>query len=133
MFDVGPEVDRLDKLTEAIIGGAIAVHRVLGPGLLESAYEKCLSLELAQAGIGFQRQEPLPIIYKGVRLDCGYRIDLVVERSIIVEIKAVERLMPVHEAQLLSYLKLADKRVGLLMNFHVPVLKNGLRRIVNNF
>ena len=88
---------------------------------------------MAQAGIGFQRQESLPIIYKVVSLDCGYRIDLVVERSIIVEIEAVERLMPVHEAQLLSNLKLADKRVDLLTNFHVPVLKNGLRRIVNNF
>jgi GxxExxY protein len=122
----------LDKITEQIIGAAISVHRGLGPGLLESAYEECLCYELAQIGMAFERQVPLPVVYKGVKLDCGYKIDLVVENEVIVEIKAVERLIPVHDAQLLSYLKLDNKRIGLLMNFHVPVLKNGLKRIVNN-
>lgn len=133
MFDVDPETERLDKLTEKIIGCAIAVHRALGPGLLESAYEECVCFELNQAGIKFERQVPLPVAYKSVKLDCGYRMDVVVDSSVILEIKAVERIIPVHEAQLLSYLKLHNKRVGLLMNFHVPVLKNGLKRIVNSF
>lgn len=133
MFDVTPETQRLDLLTEKIIGCAIAVHRVLGPGLLESVYEECICFELSLAGLRFERQVPLPVVYKDVKLDCGYRMDIVVEDSVIVEIKAVERLIPVYEAQLLSYLKLANKRVGLLMNFHVPVLKSGLKRIVNNF
>ncbi|CAN5370557.1 GxxExxY protein [soil metagenome] len=133
MFDVDNEHHKLDKLTEQIIGGAISVHRILGPGSLESAYEECLCFELNQSKLHLERQVPLPVVYKDVRLDCGYRMDLVVENSVIVEIKAVERIIPVHEAQLLSYLKLADKRVGLLINFHVPVLKNGLKRIVNNF
>lgn len=127
--------DRLEfnKITEVVIGSAIAVHRVLGPGLLESAYEECLCYELAQACVNFQRQVPLPVKYKGVQLDCGYRMDLVVEDLVIVEIKAIERVLPVHEAQLLSYLKLYNKRVGLLLNFHVPILKQGLKRIVNEF
>lgn len=104
----------------------------VSPGLLESAHEECLCYELTQAELAFVRQVPLPVIYKGVKLDCGYRMDLVVENLVIVELKAVERVLPVHEAQLLSYLKLHNKRVGLLLNFHVPVLKNGLKRIVNN-
>lgn len=133
MFDIDPEQERLDKLTEKIIGAAIAVHRVLGPGLLESAYEECLCYELSQLGLSFERQVALPVRYKDVKLDCGYRMDIVVEGSVIIEIKAVERLIPVHDAQLLSYLKLAHIRVGLLLNFHVPVLKNGLKRIVNHF
>lgn len=133
MFDVAPEAQRLDLLTEKIIGCAIAVHRVLGPGLLESAYEECICFELSQAGLRFERQVPLPVVYKDVKLDCGYRMDIVVEDAVKVEIKAVERLIPVYEAQLISYLKLANKRVGLLMNFHVPVLKSGLKRLVNNF
>jgi GxxExxY protein len=133
MFDENPEKQRLDAITDKIIGAAISVHRVLGPGLLESAYEECLCFELSQMGLKFQRQVPLPVQYKDVTLDCGYRIDIVVENSVIIEIKAVERLIPVHEAQLLSYLKLSKLRVGLLMNFHVPVLKSGLKRIVNNF
>ena len=133
MFDVDPEHPKFDRLTEQIIGSAISVHRILGPGLLESAYEECLCFELSQSKLRFERQVPLPVVYKDVRLDCGYRMDLVVENMVIIEIKAVERIIPVHEAQLLSYLKLADKRVGLLINFHVPVLKNGLKRIVNNF
>jgi len=125
--------DRLDQLSRRIIGAAIEVHRHLGPGLLESAYEVCLSYELKQLGLRFDSQKPLPIVYKDVHLDCGYRLDLIVEDEIIVEIKAVEQLLPIHEAQLLSYLRIANKRVGLLMNFHVPVLKNGLKRIVNEF
>lgn len=125
------ETQRLNQITEKIIGCAIEVHRSLGPGLLESAYEECLCYELSQIGLKFQRQVPLPVIYKGVKLDCGYRMDLVVDNLVIVEIKAVERIIPVHEAQLLSYLKLANKPIGLLMNFHVSVLKNGLKRIRN--
>lgn len=133
MFDVDPMADRLNSITEKIIGCAISVHRGLGPGLLESAYEECLCYELSQIGLRFMRQVPLPVTYKDVKLDCGYRMEIVVEDSVIVEIKAVERIIPVFEAQLLSYLKLSGIRVGLLMNFHVPVLKSGLKRLVNNF
>lgn len=125
--------DRLDQLSRRIIGAAIEVHRHLGPGLLESAYEVCLAYELKQLGFRIEEQKPLPVVYKGIKLDCGYRLDLIVEDEVIVEIKAVEGLLPIHEAQLLSYLRIANKRVGLLMNFHVPVLKNGLKRIVNDF
>jgi GxxExxY protein len=127
------EKDRLDAITRRIIGAAIEVHRRLGPGLLESAYEACLAYELQQLGMKVERQKPLPVLYKEVKLDCGYRMDLVVEDEIVVEIKAVERLVPIHEAQLLSYLRLTNKRVGLLMNFHVRLLKNGVKRIVNEF
>ena len=122
-----------DKITEKIIGCAIEVHKVLGPGLLESAYEECLCYEISQLSLNFERQVDLPVVYKGVQLDCGYRMDLVVEDLVVVEIKAVERLLAIHEAQLLSYLKLYNKSVGLLLNFHSSVLKNGLKRIVNNF
>jgi GxxExxY protein len=127
------ENDRLDQISHRIIGAAIEVHRHLGPGLLESAYQSCLAFELKQLGVKLEEQKPLPVVYKQVKLDCGYRLDLVVEDEIIVEIKAIEKLLPIHEAQLLSYLRLAKKRVGLLMNFHVPVLKSGLKRIVNEF
>jgi GxxExxY protein len=127
------ENDRLDEISCRIIGAAIEVHRHLGSGLLESAYQSCLAFELKQLGLKVNEQRPLPVIYKQVELDCGYRIDLVVEDEIIVEIKAVEKLLPIHEAQLLSYLRLAKKKVGLLMNFHVPVIKNGVKRIVNEF
>ena len=127
------ENDRLDQISRCIIGAAIEVHRHLGPGLLESAYQSCLLFELKQLGLKVEEQKPLPVVYKQVRLDCGYRLDIVVEDEIIVEIKAIEKLLPIHDAQLLSYLRLAKKRVGLLMNFHVPVLKNGLKRIVNEF
>ena len=133
MFDVDPERQRLDSITEKIIGAAISVHRELGPGLLESAYEECLCFELSQLQIDFERQVPLPVHYKEIRLDCGYRMDIVVEHRVVVELKAVERIIPVHEAQLLSYLKLAGLKVGLLLNFHTPVLKSGLKRIVNNY
>ncbi len=122
---------RFNNLTEKVIGCAIEVHRAIGPGLLESAYEECLCYELSQAGIRFERQVPLPVIYKGVKLDCGYKMDIVVENLIILEIKAVERLIPVYEAQLLSYLKLYDKRLSLLLNFHVSLLRDGIKRIVN--
>jgi GxxExxY protein len=118
-----------DPLTERIIGFAIEVHRHLGPGLLESAYEECLCHELEQAAMVFRRQVPLPIVYKSVRLDCGYRLDVVVENRVIVELKAVERLMPIHEAQVITYLKLSGIPTGLLLNFNTPVLKDGVRRL----
>ncbi len=127
------EIDRLDQISRRIIGAAIEVHRHLGPGLLESAYQSCLVFELRQLGFRVEEQKPLPVTYKEVQLDCRYRLDLVVEDEIIVEVKATEKLLPIHEAQLLSYLRLAHKKVGLLMNFHVPVLKDGLKRIVNEF
>jgi len=127
------EIDRLDQISRRIIGAAIEVHRHLGPGLLESAYQACLMFELKKLGFKVEEQKPLPIVYKEVNLDCGYRLDLVVEDEIIVEVNAIEGLLPIHEAQLLSYLRLAHKKVGLLINFHVPVLKSGLKRIVNEF
>ena len=114
--------ESLDEITRRIIGAAIEVHRHLGPGLLESAHESCLVFELKRLGLKLEEQKPLPVIYKDVKLECGYRMDLVVENEIIIEIKAVEKLLPIHEAQLLSYLRLANKKVGLLMNFHVAVL-----------
>lgn len=119
-----------DPLTERVIGLAIAVHRSLGPGLLESAYEECFCLELREAGIQFARQMPLPVLYKGIRLDCGYRLDVVLDHDLIVEIKAVERLLPIHEAQILTYLRLSSIRTGLLINFNTVVLEDGLRRFV---
>ena len=127
------ETRRENRITESIIGAAIEVHRALGPGLLESAYEECLCHELSLGGIPFRRQVDLPVRYKGVKLDCGYRIDLVVDDLVIVELKTVEALLPIHEAQLLTYLKLRGLSVGLLVNFNVPVLKDGLKRIVHNF
>jgi GxxExxY protein len=117
-------------LGERVIGLSIDVHRHLGPGLLESAYEECLCFELKQAGIGYQRQVALPIVYKDVRLDCGYRMDIVVRNELIIEIKAVDRILPVHEAQMLTYLRLSRLRAGLLLNFNNVVLKDGLRRFV---
>jgi GxxExxY protein len=122
--------DLRDKLTDQVIGFAIEVHRALGPGLLESAYEECLCFELKSHGLSFARQLPLPVVYKSVRLDCGYRIDLVVENAVIIELKTAERILPVHEAQLLTYLKLSGLRVGLLLNFHSALLKDGIRRMV---
>jgi GxxExxY protein len=115
----------LEPLAEKVIGAAIEVHRTLGPGLLESAYEECLCHELHLRDIAFQRQVPLPVKYKNVSLDCGYRIDLIVEDAIILELKCIEHILPVHEAQLLTYLKLASKRVGLILNFHVAQLVRG--------
>ncbi|MGE3175097.1 MAG: GxxExxY protein [Planctomycetota bacterium] len=119
-----------DGLTEAIIGAAIAVHRELGPGLLESAYEACLTFELEARGLGVERQRDLPVVYKGVRIDCGYRIDLLVADEVLVELKTVGQLREVHEAQVLSYLKLSGCRVALLISFNVPVLHEGIRRFV---
>jgi GxxExxY protein len=124
---------RRENVTEKIIAAAIEVHRHLGPGLLESAYEECLCYELARAGLRFERQVPLPVHYKGLRLDCAYRLDLVVEDSVILEIKAIDELLPIHKAQLLTYLKASGKHVGLLINFNVAVLKNGIKRLVNDF
>jgi GxxExxY protein len=125
--------EEYNRLTEQIIGAAIEVHRELGPGLLESAYEACLEFELRQRGLLVERQRKLPIVYKGIRIQCGYRLDLVVEQLIILELKAVERVERIHEAQLLSYLKLFGCCLGLLLNFNVEVMKQGIRRRVLNF
>ena len=122
----------VNQVSGAIVNAAMKVHSALGPGLLESAYEACLLHELRQLGMKAQAQVSLPVAYDGVKIDVGYRIDLLVEDAVIVELKAVETLLPIHEAQLLSYLKLSGKRVGLLINFNVPHLKNGIRRMVNN-
>jgi GxxExxY protein len=120
----------LNDLSGKVIGLCMEIHRELGPGLLESTYEECLAFELAQAGLGFARQRALPVRYKEVQLDCGYRLDFVVEGVLIVELKAVTELLPIHEAQLLTYLKLDQKALGLLINFNVPVLKQGIKRVV---
>ncbi|MBX7072637.1 MAG: GxxExxY protein [Pirellulales bacterium] len=124
---------REDRITGDIIGAAIEVHRELGPGLLESAYEQCLCHELSLRQLHFERQVSLPVAYKGVRLDCGYRMDIVVENAIVVELKTVDKLLSIHDAQLLTYLKLSGHLLGLLLNFHAPVLKDGLKRIANNY
>jgi len=121
-----------DILSYQIIGAAIEVHRHLGPGLLESAYEECLCHELQERNITFKRQVALPVHYKDVKLDCGYRLDIVVDNLVILELKAVEKLLPIHDAQLLTYLKLANLRLGMLINFNTTVLKTGIKRIVNN-
>jgi GxxExxY protein len=122
----------INEITETIIGSAIAVHKSLGPGLLESAYEACLAFELADRGLSVEQQKALPVVYRDVKLDCGYRLDFLVEEKIIIELKAIDRLLPIHSAQLLSYLKLSECKVGLLINFNVKILKNGLRRIIND-
>ena len=127
------KAERLNRITETIIGSAIAVHKALGPGLLESAYEACLVYELLQRGLTVSQQKPLPVVYREITLECGYRLDLLVEEQVIVEIKSVEALLPVHKAQLMSYLKLSNLPVGLLINFNVAVLKSGIIRVVNNF
>jgi GxxExxY protein len=119
-----------DPVSNKVIGLAIEVHKHLGPGLLESAYEECLAFELRQHGITFERQVPLPVLYKGIQLDCAYRMDLVVERYLIVEIKTVEQLLPIQQAQLLTYLKLSNLRFGLLLNFNVALLRDGIKRMV---
>jgi GxxExxY protein len=119
-----------DLLKEKIIGLAIGVHRHLGPGLLESVYEECLCYEFGQNSIAFRRQVSLPVVYKAVRLDCGYRMDIVVEGKVVLEVKTVERLMPIHDAQVLTYLKLRGIPVGLLLNFHSAVVKDGIRRLM---
>ena len=119
-----------DPLSEKVIGAAIEVHRNLGPGLLESAYEECLCYELNKTGIAFQRQTEIPINYKGDNIDCGYRADLVIEGDLLVELKAVDKLLPIHQAQVLTYLKLSGIRTGLLINFNTMVLKDGIKRLV---
>jgi GxxExxY protein len=119
-----------EELTSQIIGGAIEVHRELGPGLLESAYEECSCHELSVRKIPFRRQVPFPVYYKAVRLDCGYRADLIVDNRVVVELKAIESLTDLHKAQLLTYLRIAGLKVGLLFNFNTEVLKNGLVRLV---
>jgi GxxExxY protein len=123
----------INDLTESIIGAAIEVHRELGPGLLESAYHQCLCHELTLRGLLWRSQVPLPVEYKSVRLDCGYSMDLVVEQQVVVELKTVEKLIPVHEAQMITYLKLSKLSVGLLVNFYTQVLRNGIKRFVNEF
>jgi GxxExxY protein len=125
--------ERLNEITELIIGAAMDVHTALGPGLLESAYEACLEFELTQRGLAVERQKTLPITYRGLKLDAGYRLDLLVEEEVIVEVKAVDTLAPIHGAQLLSYLRLSGCRLGLLLNFHVERLKDGIQRVVNDF
>jgi len=119
----------LNELTGKVIGACIEIHRELGPGLLESAYEECLAYELSKAGLGFEPQRALPVRYKEVQLDCGYRLDRVIEGVLIVELKAVTELHPIHEAQLLTYLKLDKKSLGMLINFNVPTLKQGVKRV----
>ncbi len=130
MLPSTPPSQQRDPLTEQVIGAAIEVHRGLGPGLLESAYEACLCYELGQRGLVFHRQVALPVVYKTVQLDCGYRIDLLVQERLIVELKTVEHLLPIHMAQLLTYMKLRGVSTGLLLNFNVPLLKDGIKRMV---
>jgi GxxExxY protein len=127
------ERERLNQLSNVIIGAALRVHDELGPGMLESAYEACLMFELVDRGLRVEREKPLPLVYRGYRLDCGYRLDLLVEGAIIVEVKAIERLERVHSAQLLSYLRQLKLKLGLLFNFNVKWLQDGIKRVVNAF
>jgi GxxExxY protein len=123
----------LNKLSNIIIGAAIEVHKILGPGLLESAYEECLCKEFILRNLSIERQKPLPLEYKGEKLDCGYRLDVVIEQAIIVELKSCKEIEPIHKAQLLTYLKLSKLSLGLLFNFNVPLMRDGVVRIVNEF
>jgi len=120
----------VNEITKTVIGAAIEVHRHLGPGLLESAYEECLCRELKLRNMAYDRQVALPVIYKGIQLDCGYRIDLLVKNELVVELKSVDQLLPIHEAQLLTYLRLGGWKIGLILNFNVPILKHGIKRLV---
>jgi GxxExxY protein len=129
----GAEGVKLNAVTDKIIGAAIEVHRTLGPGLLESAYESCLAHEFSLEKLEYARQVPLPVIYKPLPVDCGYRLDFLVAQKVVVEVKAIEALESIHHAQLLTYLKLGGWKVGLLINFNVPVLQRGIKRVVNNF
>ena len=122
----------INDLTGKVIGAAIEVHKQLGPGLLESAYEECLSRELELRQVAHKRQKPLPIEYKGVKLDCGYRLDVVVEDLVLLELKSCDRIEDIHRAQLLTYLKLSGLKLGLIINFNVPVLRDGIIRVVNH-
>jgi GxxExxY protein len=121
-----------NELSHEVIGACMEVHKLLGPGLLESAYQECLGRELSLRDIPYEKEKPFPVEYKGVRVDCGYRVDFLVAGQIVLELKSVEGVLPVHEAQVLTYLKLAGCRLGLLVNFNVPVLKDGIRRFVIN-
>ena len=125
------ELERLNKITESIIGAAIQVHRTLGPGLLESAYVACLAYELQKRGLKVEQQKPVPLVYEQVKLECGYRMDLFVEQAVVVEVKSIEALAPIHEAQVMSYLRLSGCKLALLINFNVVVLKDGIRRFIN--
>jgi GxxExxY protein len=127
------EKEELNKVSQEILNASIAVHREMGPGLLESVYQQCLAMELTIRGLNIKSMVCIPLQYKGHLLDKEYIMDMLIENEIIVELKAVESILPVHEAQIISYLKLANKRLGLLINFNVPLLKNGFRRFVNNF
>ena len=119
-----------DSISKEIIGCAIEVHKLLGPGLLESAYEECIMFELTKKGLRVERQKPIPIVYKEIKLDCGYRLDLLVENCIVVELKSIDFFSPVHEAQILTYMRFSKMKIGLLINFNVTVLKNGLKRFI---
>jgi len=123
----------MNQLSSKIIGAAIEVHKTLGPGLLESAYEECLCHELGMQGLLFEKQKPLSIDYKGKRLDCGYRLDVIVEKAVIIELKSCEKIEPIHKAQLLTYLKLSGLNLGLILNFNVSLMRDGIVRIVNEF
>jgi len=120
----------INEITQKIIGCAIEVHKNLGPGLLESAYEECLAFDLTKAGLSIKRQQPVPVVYRDIKLDCGYRIDILVEKCVVIELKVVDEFNPVHQAQILTYMKFSDMKVGLLINFNITVLKNGIRRFV---
>jgi GxxExxY protein len=130
-INTGSSQPLYEDVAHRAIGAAILVHRTLGPGLLESAYEACLVYELRKFGLRVEQQKPLPLVYESVKLDCGYRLDIVVEDCVIIEVKAVESLASIHSAQLLSYLKLSGCPIGLLINFHVPLLKSGIKRFIN--
>ncbi|MCU0472084.1 MAG: GxxExxY protein [Bacteroidales bacterium] len=119
-----------NEITRKIIGCAIEVHKILGPGLLESAYEECLSFELKKVGLSIKRQVPTPVVYKDVKLECGYRIDILIEDTVVLELKVVDEFNPVHEAQILTYMKFSRKQIGLMINFNVTILKNGIRRFI---
>ena len=120
-----------NQLSNKIIGAAIEVHKALGPGLLESAYEECLCQELELRGLHYERQKPLPVVYKGNKLDCGYRLDVVVENAIVLELKSCEKIEPIYEAQILTYLKLSGLHLGLILNFNVPMMRDGIKRVVH--
>ena len=119
-----------ENLSKEIIGAAIEVHKILGPGLLESAYEECLCYELGNRGLKYERQKPIPVVYKEIKLECGYRVDIIIENQILVELKSVDAINPIHEAIVLTYLQFSTIRVGLLINFNVTQLKNGIKRFV---
>jgi GxxExxY protein len=123
----------INQITSVIIKNAIKVHKALGPGLLESAYKECLAFELLNDGMFIEKEKPLPLVYKDVRLECGYRIDLLAEKKVVVEIKSIEALADIHTAQILTYLKLSKCKIGILINFNVPILKYGIKRYINKF